>query len=122
MGGVGDTLQGLRAKVLVFESSTGKASHALANHHAAWLRDALQPGSKVHRLANRALLDGRRDYYPSRDAYANSQASDSREIYLRQRIDNLQSCTDCTLGLAFVVSGVLAFLIHQRSRREWPFV
>jgi hypothetical protein len=25
------------------------------------------------------------------------------------------------LGLAFVVSGVLAFLIHQRSRREWPF-
>jgi amino acid transporter len=26
------------------------------------------------------------------------------------------------LGLAFVVSGVLAFLIHQRSRREWPFV
>jgi amino acid transporter len=25
------------------------------------------------------------------------------------------------LGLAFVASGVLAFLVHQRSRRQWPF-
>jgi amino acid transporter len=25
------------------------------------------------------------------------------------------------LGLAFVATGVLAFLIHQRARRQWPF-
>jgi APA family basic amino acid/polyamine antiporter len=25
------------------------------------------------------------------------------------------------VGLAFLVTGVIAFLVHQRSRREWPF-
>jgi hypothetical protein len=26
------------------------------------------------------------------------------------------------LGGAFLVSGVIAFLIHQRMKREWPFL
>jgi amino acid transporter len=25
------------------------------------------------------------------------------------------------LGFGFLISGVLAFLVHQRLRREWPF-
>ncbi len=102
MGAAGDALQSLLAQVFIVEAAAGQAMHPLAHHDAARLRDVLQPGGQIHRLAHCALLRRGDDDESGRDADAHLQMTCLRNIELRQGVDDLQPRANGALGLAFV--------------------
>ena len=51
MSGLGDALQMLLAQVLVIEAAASQSVYPRTHHDAAGLRDALQSGGQIHRLA-----------------------------------------------------------------------
>ena len=56
---LGEALEVLRPEVLKLEQAADKPTRPLADHHRAGLRQRLQPGREVRRLADHRLVAGR---------------------------------------------------------------
>jgi hypothetical protein len=51
-----DPLERQFAQILIVEAASGQPAHLLAHHHAPGLRDALQPGGEIRRVADHRIL------------------------------------------------------------------